>query len=51
MLGLWEDPVMSAGMGLAGARRAAAHFDVRTMVASYEALYDDVLKIRRTAAA
>jgi glycosyltransferase involved in cell wall biosynthesis len=39
LLALWRDPARSAAMGLAGRRRAERHFDVRRMVAAYEALY------------
>jgi glycosyltransferase involved in cell wall biosynthesis len=39
MLALWCDPERSRTMGLAGRRRVEQHFDVRQMVAAYEALY------------
>jgi glycosyltransferase involved in cell wall biosynthesis len=39
MLCLWRDPERSQVMGLAGRRRVEQHFDVRQMVAAYEALY------------
>lgn len=36
---LWSDPGMALRMGEAGRRRVEAHFDIRRMVAAYEALY------------
>jgi glycosyltransferase involved in cell wall biosynthesis len=39
LLSLWRDPERSRVMGLAGRRRVEQHFDVRQMVAAYEALY------------
>jgi glycosyltransferase involved in cell wall biosynthesis len=39
LLRLWTDPALAARMGRAGRRRVEAHFDVRVMVAAYEALY------------
>jgi sugar transferase (PEP-CTERM/EpsH1 system associated) len=39
MLRLCRDPEASRQMGLAGRRRVEQHFDVRRMVADYEALY------------
>ena len=36
------DPDLGRRLGLAGRRRVEQHFDVRTMVAHYEALYDEL---------
>ena len=39
VLEVWNDPYRRDRMGRAGGRRAQEHFDVRRMVAEYEALY------------
>jgi glycosyltransferase involved in cell wall biosynthesis len=39
MLCLWRDPELGRRMGQAGRHRVEAHFDVRRMVACYEAKY------------
>jgi glycosyltransferase involved in cell wall biosynthesis len=41
---LYNDPARGSEMGRAGRRRVETNFDVRQMVASYEALYDQVLE-------
>jgi glycosyltransferase involved in cell wall biosynthesis len=40
LLRLHAEPDVAAGMGKAGRRRVEAHFDVRSMVRRYEALYE-----------
>jgi glycosyltransferase involved in cell wall biosynthesis len=39
ILSLWAQPATILGMGQAGRRRVEEHFDVRRMVAAYEAMY------------
>lgn len=39
LLRVWRDPDAARRMGEAGRRRVEGHFDVRAMVAAYEALY------------
>ena len=39
MLRLSRDAVLSRQLGLAGRQRAVTHFEVRRVVAAYEALY------------
>jgi glycosyltransferase involved in cell wall biosynthesis len=39
VLSLWSQPGTIARLGTAGRRRVEAHFDVRRMVAAYEAMY------------
>jgi glycosyltransferase involved in cell wall biosynthesis len=39
VLRLWTQPAQGAGMGAAGRRRVEQHFDIRRMVAEYEAMY------------
>jgi glycosyltransferase involved in cell wall biosynthesis len=39
ILKLWDNGDVARQMGLAGRRRVEDHFDIRTMVATYEALY------------
>lgn len=39
LLGLWRDPARARELGQAGRRRVEQSFDVRRMVAAYEALY------------
>jgi glycosyltransferase involved in cell wall biosynthesis len=51
LLALWRDPEKSRAMGLAGRRRVERHFDIRQMVAAYEALYRPFRRLARTAAA
>jgi glycosyltransferase involved in cell wall biosynthesis len=36
---VWEDTALGQSLGDAGRRRVEAHFDIRRMVAAYEALY------------
>jgi glycosyltransferase involved in cell wall biosynthesis len=43
MLRIYRNSETAQGLGLAGRRRVEAHFDVRHMVARYEALYDQVV--------
>ena len=40
VLRLWQDGTVGAGMGREGRRRVEAKFDVRRMVAAYEAMYE-----------
>ena len=42
MMRIWCDPELGRRMGLAGRRRVEEHFDVRRMVANYEAIYDEL---------
>jgi glycosyltransferase involved in cell wall biosynthesis len=42
MLRLWDDAEAGARLGAAGRRRVERHFDVRRMVAAYEAMYRDI---------
>jgi glycosyltransferase involved in cell wall biosynthesis len=44
---LLRDPPLGRAMGLAGRQRVEQHFDVRRMVAAYEALYRDGLPPQR----
>ncbi len=39
MLRLWSDADLARRLGAAGRRRVEEHFDVRQMVARYEAMY------------
>jgi glycosyltransferase involved in cell wall biosynthesis len=39
LLTLWRDPALARRLGEAGRARAEGHFDVRRMVAEYEAMY------------
>ncbi|HKI18887.1 MAG TPA: glycosyltransferase, partial [Isosphaeraceae bacterium] len=39
IVGIWDDPNRGNRMGGAGRQRVVERFDVRTMVAGYEALY------------
>jgi glycosyltransferase involved in cell wall biosynthesis len=50
LLALWRDPEKSRAMGLAGRRRVERHFDIRQMVAAYEALYRPFCRPTRAAA-
>jgi glycosyltransferase involved in cell wall biosynthesis len=50
MLSLWRDPERCRAMGLAGRRRVEQHFDIRQMVAAYEALYRPFHRPARRAA-
>lgn len=40
LLRLWRNPDLGSRMGVAGRRRVEKHFNVRTMVAAYESLYE-----------
>jgi glycosyltransferase involved in cell wall biosynthesis len=51
LLQIHTNPEMARQMGLAGRARVETHFDVRTMVASYESLYADLLQNKQTRAA
>jgi glycosyltransferase involved in cell wall biosynthesis len=48
MLRLWRDPAASQGMGRLGRARVQADFEVRRMVAEYEALYTRLLEQQRS---
>lgn len=42
ILNVWQNPELGRQMGLAGRRRVEACFNIRRMVADYEAMYDQV---------
>jgi glycosyltransferase involved in cell wall biosynthesis len=44
---IYRDPVQGEALGQAGRERVEKHFDVRRMVAEYEALYAALMESRR----
>jgi glycosyltransferase involved in cell wall biosynthesis len=51
LLDIQDDAQRARRMGLAGCRRVAERFDVRTMVARYQSLYEEVLGVDQVRAA
>jgi glycosyltransferase involved in cell wall biosynthesis len=43
---LWLDPALCRSMGVAGRRRVEQHFDIRRVIAAYETLYSESLRVR-----
>lgn len=51
LLSVWRDPALAARLGRAGRARVESRFDVRAMVARYEAIYAEVCGVRGAVAA